>query len=257
MDVDETVGRSSLTPSEGKEEFAARTSGMEQKAVPCAAESDSSKVQRVGESMSASPSLAPARERASVEMAVARELESGVSAPPHGSATVSAQRSATNSQIQLNPNDELECMLNTNFDSVNIPAVVTIMKYVINILTNPYDPKFRTINANNKAFIEKVANAHNSTSFLTAIGFTAQGGSSTSSAQQGSINAYKYSGDDLGKLNAAVLALNKALDKLGVAPEDRPKLTRPETSSSRPANPLLETGSGQRVAATNFDPYKS
>ena len=50
----------------------------------------------------------------------------------------------------------LEKLLSQNFDSVSSICVITIAKYVSNILSNPNEPKYRTIHMLNKAFQEKV-----------------------------------------------------------------------------------------------------
>lgn len=50
----------------------------------------------------------------------------------------------------------LEKLLSQNFDQVSSICVITIAKYVVNILSNPNEPKYRTINMLNKAFQEKV-----------------------------------------------------------------------------------------------------
>ena len=50
----------------------------------------------------------------------------------------------------------LEALLSQNFDKVSSTCVITIAKYVSNILSNPNEPKYRTINMLNKAFQEKV-----------------------------------------------------------------------------------------------------
>lgn len=53
-------------------------------------------------------------------------------------------------------NESIKGILSQNFDAVSIPALITITKYVTNIINNPVDPKFRAINTSNKVFMEKV-----------------------------------------------------------------------------------------------------
>jgi hypothetical protein len=49
-------------------------------------------------------------------------------------------------------------LLANNFDRVSIPAITTIIKYIHNLIVNPVDIKFRSINTSNKAFQEKILN---------------------------------------------------------------------------------------------------
>jgi hypothetical protein len=58
-----------------------------------------------------------------------------------------------------NSRECIEKLLTQNFDRVSAPCVITITKYILNILSDPSEPKYRTINTTNKAFQEKVLNA--------------------------------------------------------------------------------------------------
>jgi hypothetical protein len=65
-------------------------------------------------------------------------------------------------------------MINSNFDCVSSPAVLTITKYLDNLIRHPSDHKYRTINLLNTAFVENVAAAKGALDLLQAMGFRPQ-----------------------------------------------------------------------------------
>ena len=65
----------------------------------------------------------------------------------------------------------LDKLLSQNFDKVSSVCVVTISKYVVNILSNPDEPKYRTINMQNKAFQEKILVCNGSMELMQSFGF--------------------------------------------------------------------------------------
>lgn len=60
-------------------------------------------------------------------------------------------------------------LLDSNFDRVSIPAITTIIKYIHNLISNPIDVKFRSINTGNKAFQEKILNVYNLYNFYSFL----------------------------------------------------------------------------------------
>jgi hypothetical protein len=65
-------------------------------------------------------------------------------------------------------------MLNSNFDCVSIPAVITITKYLDNLIKNPAITKYRSINTQNAIFAENVGPAKGALEVLFSIGFLPQ-----------------------------------------------------------------------------------
>jgi hypothetical protein len=62
-------------------------------------------------------------------------------------------------------------MVHSNFDCVSIPAVVTITKYLDNLIRHPSDHRYRAINLLNAAFLESVGAAKGALEILHAMGF--------------------------------------------------------------------------------------
>ena len=78
------------------------------------------------------------------------------------------------------PEQALDQLLAQNFDRISAPAVITIFKYFSNIVSNPIDPKFKSINLTNKVFLDKVKPANFALEYLAGVGFVSSGtGSST------------------------------------------------------------------------------
>lgn len=139
----------------------------------------------------------------------------------------------------------LEAILRGNFDAVAQLALITIGKYVHNILSNPNEAKYRTINLTNKAFVEKVAAATGTSEFLSVIGFSACPSLIGQPPQQ-----IQYLGVDITKLTTAATALDDAFSRLGIPQESRPQtvaqpVSKPSTSSRAPPTPVA------------FDPFKA
>lgn len=58
-----------------------------------------------------------------------------------------------------NVDTSLHNILKLNFDVVSRPAIVTVAKYLYNIIQNPHDLKFRKVNTVNKIFVTKITPA--------------------------------------------------------------------------------------------------
>ena len=132
-------------------------------------------------------------------------------------------------------------ILAANFDAVSVPAVVTMAKYVYNILSDPTDERFRSINTSNKSFKEKVWVAEGASSFLEAIGFVPMNTPQGVFLQLESLGG---SDSDTRQLELARDVLDSAMDTLKVRGKDRPVLLRPPAPSS---------SSGLQA----FDPFKA
>jgi hypothetical protein len=134
------------------------------------------------------------------------------------------------------PEAVLGDLLSNNFDAVSAPAIVTMTKYVCNILSNPEEPKFRTITTSNAVFSSKVGNLPAAVEFLLSIGFEAV------AIGQGPPNLVFGSSQDISRLKSALKLLHKAMDGLGVPAEERPKVKVAAVAPPQPPVP--------------FDPFK-
>jgi hypothetical protein len=90
---------------------------------------------------------------------------------------------------RLNSRECIEKLLTQNFDRVSTPCVITITKYILNILSDPSEPKYRSINTNNKAFQDKVLKAVGADELMQCFGFTQVTGSTTLRTE---VHIYKY-----------------------------------------------------------------
>ena len=123
----------------------------------------------------------------------------------------------------------LEC----NFDVVTAPAVLTLCKYLVNILENPSTEKYRRINTHNKAFQDKVSRVQGAIDFLLCVRFHFIDGSLVLEQQE----------DEETLLRRALALLVGMMDSLEIPPEDRPTLRKPRNDD-------------RKIEAT-FDPFKA
>lgn len=137
--------------------------------------------------------------------------------------------------------EAIKSMLAQNFDQVSSPAIITILKYIYNILRYPDDAKYRTISTGNKAFQEKIANAKGVSDVLTGVGFTFVDNSNPRSyVLNGSSSEVRS------KLEKAETHLIDAMNTLQVPDDQRPL--------KQIAVPIRHESSIPVVA---FDPYKA
>lgn len=129
----------------------------------------------------------------------------------------------------------IDRLLTQNFDRVSGPCVITIVKYVLNIMSDPSDPKYRTVSTVNKTFKEKVAAASAAAELMHSLGFKEVPGSNTLCSAAAA--------DDL---KATLTLLEGAMDRLQIAPADRP---RPKAALSFRAQ--------TEVPLPEWDPYQS
>lgn len=149
----------------------------------------------------------------------------------------------------IDPVQALHKMLCSNFDGVNSPAVITLSKYLQNIISNPEERKFRTINMTNKAFIEKVGAAKGSIDYLISIGFAPVLPVAPVFSQAPAAPApqqLQYVHASLEVLVAARAQLEAAMDRLQVPMDQRPKAVVKATSLS----------AASAIPVVTFDPYK-
>jgi len=147
--------------------------------------------------------------------------------------------------INNNNNDNdiqetINSMLTQNFDQVSGPAIITILKYIYNIIKYPDDSKYRTISTGNKAYIEKISNAKGVVMLLKVIGF--------SSVENSNPLSYVLNGDSskiIPKLEQAELHLIEAMNKLQIPEDDRPK------------KQSVVPNRNQSIPINAFDPYKT
>jgi hypothetical protein len=128
-----------------------------------------------------------------------------------------------------------------------------IAKYLRNILSDPSQRKYRSINLLNKAFQEKVIPATHALEYLAAIGFTqaASKGVSVFMSTLGGQDTHtiEYTPESVEQLRVHFEQLVEAMVKLGVSAEERP------VAPPMYVAPTVFSCSGPVSAA--FDPYKS
>ena len=55
--------------------------------------------------------------------------------------------------------------------TVIVEAMITILKYVNNVIANPDEQKYRCVNMENRTFEEKIGKMKGSIDFLVSVGF--------------------------------------------------------------------------------------
>jgi PUB domain len=139
------------------------------------------------------------------------------------------------SEAPLNKSDCVDVLLSENFDRVSSPCVLTIVKYIQNIISDPTDPKYRTINTGNKTFQDKVLQANSALNLMYSIGFKEVPGSPS-----------LRTAATVDELSASLTLLEGAMDRLMIPASDRPKPRQPTIQASQSQVPLPE-----------WDPYQS
>lgn len=139
------------------------------------------------------------------------------------------------SEAPLNTIDCVDLLLSENFDRVSSPCVLTIVKYIQNIISDPSDPKYRTINTGNKTFQDKVLQANSALNLMHSIGFIEVPGSPALRTTA-----------TVDELSASLILLEGAMDRLLVPVSDRPKPRQPSIQSSQ-----------SQVSLPEWDPYQS
>ena len=166
------------------------------------------------------------------------------------------------------PTATVSAILSDNFDRVSVPAVLTLARYLLNILLNPLEDKFRRISTENKAFQGKIATAKGAVNFLCSVGFMypPYNNAVLVLLSADSPVASSESGESSSVLGAAQLALLqegytqllRAMKELEVPVEERPYqgadwTTIQKQQEAQQRESELRTAS--QVAA--FDPYKT
>ena len=128
----------------------------------------------------------------------------------------------------------IKYLLTENFDSVSTPCILTIVKYVLNILSDPSQSKYRMINVTNKTFQEKVMKANGSSELISSIGFIEVPGTST---------LKNASSVDI--ITDTLRLLEEAMDSLQIPLGDRPKMK------------VVVPVSVSETPVVEWDPYKS
>ena len=128
----------------------------------------------------------------------------------------------------------IKYLLTENFDSVSSPCILTIVKYVLNILSDPSQSKYRMINVTNKTFQEKVMKANGSSELISSIGFIEVPGTST---------LKNASSVDI--ITDTLRLLEEAMDSLQIPLGDRPKMK------------VVVPVSVSETPVVEWDPYKS
>jgi len=194
---------------------------------------------------SGSPSLI--KSAPSESSALTQSAPSGSSAlthsAPSGNSAAMEQREVSTPVAGLQPSCQhrvdatlegcVSRILECNFDVVTAPAVLTLCKYLVNILDNPSTEKYRRINTHNKAFQDKVSRVQGAIDFLLCVRFHFIDGSLVLEQQE----------DEETLLRRALALLVGMMDSLEIPPEDRPTLRKPRNDD-------------RKIEAT-FDPFKA
>ena len=166
------------------------------------------------------------------------------------------------------PTATVSAILSDNFDRVSVPAVLTLARYLLNILLNPLEDKFRRISTENKAFQGKIATAKGAVNFLCSVGFVyppynnavlvlLPADSPVASSESGE-NSCVLSAAQLALLQGGYAQLLRAMKELEVPVEERPyqgadwaTIQKQQEAQRRES----EQRSALQMAA--FDPYKT
>ncbi|CAM9226366.1 unnamed protein product, partial [Discosporangium mesarthrocarpum] len=173
------------------------------------------------------------------------------SSPDSGGGTVVAGEPACRAALEL--------LCASQFDSDSRTCVMTLIKYVDNVLHRPGESKTRQIRCSNTAFKQKkVGRMKGGTDFLRGIGFVLEGGglSHEIAADPDAHRQVKLNGvfvlypaqEDTSLLRKARGLLEEQAFILGVP---RSGLPRP------PKPPVSRAEAGGAAAGQAFDPYKS
>eukprot|EP01032_Pedospumella_encystans_P011527 gene11527-13397_t len=166
------------------------------------------------------------------------------------------------------PAATVSAILSDNFDRVSIPAVLTLARYLLNILLNPLEDKFRRISTENKAFQGKIATAKGAVNFLCSVGFVYPPynnavlvllpADSPVASSESSENSCVLGAAQLALLQEGYAQLLRAMKELEVPVEERPyqgadwaTIQKQQEAQRRES----EQRSASQVAA--FDPYKT
>jgi hypothetical protein len=173
---------------------------------------ESNNAQEVGECLSGRPDAA----RRPLDAADEQHKDSTCSTSP-------TSTSFNTKPPTITPSSCLHVILSQNFDSTSIEAVVTIAKYISNVLMHPTDEKFRSINTNNKIFSQKlrVCKGNGVAEFFASVGFDF--------VQSTGCLVLRDDGPAESKtelLYAGWEALQHAMTELGIPVEDRPVLRK-------------------------------
>ena len=133
--------------------------------------------------------------------------------------------------------DCVDLLLSQNFDRASSPCILTIVTYVQNIISDPSNSKFRSINIANKTFQGKVAKVSAALDLLQSIGFTEVTGSNT-----------LHTATPSSSLELSLKSLIVAMDRLQIPLEDRPVPKPPKSAFSE---------AQQNTFRESWDPYKS
>ena len=155
------------------------------------------------------------------------------------------------------PRQCIASVLSQNLDAVTLPAVLTLYKYIQNILGDPTTMKFRTINTANKNFVAKVASAKGYQEFLLSAGFVPTDAQPNTIVytppitSASSTSGYAAVIEELEPLFRAQEALLYALRDLDTDPEAAPYTK--EIVLQR----LQQASSSSSRQETAFDPFKA
>lgn len=135
-------------------------------------------------------------------------------------------------------NDCIQFVLAQNFDAASVPALLTIGRYLANVLSNPSDQRVRAIPTTNKVFVEKVLPVRGAVDLLSSIGFQPSG-------QQLVLQADT-------RISAAWDLLAAAYETLAIPDEKRPALKPPAAVEAAPFDPFktIVTSLTPQVAKT-------
>lgn len=145
--------------------------------------------------------------------------------------------------------EQIAAVLQQNFDRVTLPAIITVTKYVINILNNPEScEKFLTVNCGNKVFLEKVAPCKGAVELLNSIGFLSPEPSVFTRGTVGQSSALVMTSPvDHSFLSGVYDALQATLTELNVEEGSRPLRADPSAVQRRV----------EEIKAVPFDPFKT
>lgn len=135
----------------------------------------------------------------------------------------------------------ISSVMSSNFDVVTAPMMLVITKYIVNIMSDMNNDKFRSIKTANKVFQEKISVSKNHESLLYSLGFEPDTFVDT-------INVYTNMEKDIATMKRSYDLLVRALRELNIEEKTIP-VPSVDLSSNADAS--------QTPKPVSFNPYQS
>lgn len=200
------------------------------------------------------PTVSPLPPSNTLQLAAGQQQQSssgGESPTPYGSSAAVGSASPPD----MSPAEALRALLSGNFDATSNPAVVTMAKYIMNVILSPQDQRFRRINTLNKVFVNKVQPAAGAPQFLRSVGFRPAAEEPSTLllvGQDGTLSA-----GQLARLEEGWEALQAAMKELDVPLAERPAGPEMTAAALRAEREARDQAQHQLERQVAFDPFRA